>query len=128
MPLLLFLNPLLEIVWFLSHHLQQHLRMLYATELSATSPVNARLTRIEPHMIQAAGNQIRLAAQFGRPKTMDDVVTRQLKVTRVLVIMRNRDVDFIRGDNTAEGVTHFPPVLVSDHLHVDCRTRRTCIF
>ncbi len=72
--LLLFGHPFVEIGWFLRDNLQQHVGVLYAAELGTASPEDARYGRINPSVIDAIGNQIGLAAQFGYPEAVNHVL------------------------------------------------------
>ncbi len=107
-------DPFCKVFRLLSDDLEEHIGVLHAAEFGATAPEDAGFGGIHPQVVDAVGNEICLAAEFGNPEAVNDVVGLQLEICGVLAIMRDGDVNLIGGDDVEEGITDLPPELMAD--------------
>src|SRR5262245_37109466 len=74
----LFAHPGVEVFRGIHIHAQQHLRVLRAAVLRALAEKQARLMRIEPHLVWVIRDQVGLSCKLGNPKTVISVRGEQL--------------------------------------------------
>src|ERR1700751_569074 len=65
-----FLNPPIKLFRGINVYAQEHLGMLDAAVLSALPDIPTCFMRLNPHVIDAVWNQIRLSRQTRHPKTV----------------------------------------------------------
>src|SRR5579863_746305 len=110
----LFANPLLELIWRVDVNTEKHLRVLGAAILSTLAEKNAGFIGIDPHVVDAVWNQVRLSRQTWDPKT----------VVRIRGKQRNKSgrrmrrgaawyMQLVCRDYTQCGIPELPPELMT---------------
>src|SRR5262245_18517016 len=103
----------------MSNDAKAHFRVLRPAILGAVAEICARLLRLDPHPVDAVGDQVAIPRELRDPETMYDVrrFERQesdLTPTR----FADRDVQLIRRDDSKIGIAELPPPLAPDCRHL----------
>ncbi len=83
---------------------------------------------IDPHAVRVVGNQISLAGQARDPEAVVRIRGEQLdEGRRRVIVIANRDVQFIRRHDPECWIAVFPPELMADGNDFD-RVIESCLF
>src|SRR5262245_64702286 len=103
----------------MSNDAKAHFRVLRPAILGAVAEICARLLRLDPHSVDAVGDQVGLPRQLRYPETMYDVRRFERHGSDLTLTRRtDRNVQLIRRDNSQIGIAKFPPPLAHDNRHL----------
>src|SRR5215471_4709588 len=125
--LLLLVCPCLEVFRAIYVHAQEHLCVLCPAVLRTLPEKQARIVRIQPHLVRVIRNQVRLSCKLRHPEAVIGVCGEQFQECRCWMSgVTHGDMEFVRGDDAKRGISKFPPKLVPycGHLHSPFRLRR----
>jgi hypothetical protein len=93
---------------------QHHARVLGAAVLGALAEVGAGHAGLEPHAVDAIGDDVGLAVELGDPEAVHDVGRLEGEEGGAA----DRNVQLVGGDHVVVRVAELPPPLVADDAHV----------
>ena len=118
------LDPAIEILARVHVDAQQHLRVLGPAVLRALPEVQPRLLGVDPHLVHAVRDEVRLARQTRDPEAVRDVGGEQPEECRRRAgRVADRHVQLVRRDDPQRGIPELPPPLMADRGDVERRRR-----
>src|ERR1700683_5592547 len=109
-------HPSIENRPWLNYHADQHHCVLSTAKLRTLAEIDPCLVRIDPHRIDPVGDKICLAGQARDPKAMRDIRGLQLDPGwRGMCRIAERNMQFIRRDDSQIGIAQLPPPLMANH-------------
>ena len=108
---------------------KQHQAVLRSTVLRTLAEIEAGVVRVDPRVVDAIGNQVRLSRKARHPEAVIRVRGEKFQERwRRIRRIADRDVKFVRGDDAEIGIAELPPELMANRGDVDCARRRRCVL
>jgi len=113
--LLLCADPCFEGFGTFDRNPQQHFRVLRAAVLSALPEKDARLVRVQPHLVDAIWNEVCFSRKLRNPKAVISVGGEQFQECgRRMSGIADGNMQLVRCNDAERRVSKLPPELVTD--------------
>lgn len=114
-------NPPAELLGRIDVDAQEHFGVLRAAVLGTLTDVHAGFVRLDPHRVDAIGDEVGFAGELRNPKTVVGIGGNQFdEGGRPVCRVTHRNVELVGGDDAERRIAELPPELMTSGRDFDC--------